>query len=162
MTELAHLDEMRTELIAVASHELRTPLTTLRMTLMMLQERAISQTERDRELVHTALHGVDQLAGTVDEFLDLTRIEAGQLRLNWGAVDLDELLEREAATARHACEEADVTLTVAVAARPECRRAASPRTVNLPRRCASRARAIRAGAYVRVNKIGRLPRGRFA
>ena len=119
VTELAHLDEMRTELIAVASHELRTPLTTLRMTLMMLQERATSQTERDRELVHTALHGVDQLAGTVDEFLDLTRIEAGQLRLNWGAVDIGELLEREAATARHACEEADIALAVTVAARPE-------------------------------------------
>jgi signal transduction histidine kinase len=29
VTELARLDEMRAELIAVASHELRTPLTTL-------------------------------------------------------------------------------------------------------------------------------------
>ena len=33
VTELARLDEMRSELVAVASHELQTPLTTLRMTL---------------------------------------------------------------------------------------------------------------------------------
>ena len=33
VTELARVDEMRSELVAVASHELQTPLTTLRMTL---------------------------------------------------------------------------------------------------------------------------------
>ena len=112
VTELARLDEMRTELIAVASHEFRTPLTTLRMTLLMLQERASSLTERDRDLVRTALVGVDQLAGTVDEFLDLTRIEAGQLRLNWDRVDVGALLQREGAAVRSVCEEAGVGLLV--------------------------------------------------
>lgn len=115
VTELARLDEMRTELIAVASHELRTPLTTLRMTLLMLQERATSLTERDRELVRTALLGIDQLAATVDEFLDLTRIEAGQLRLNWDRVDMDALLKREAAAIRGACEEAGISQTIGAA-----------------------------------------------
>ena len=38
VTDLVRLDEMRSELVAVASHELQTPLTTLRMTLLMLQE----------------------------------------------------------------------------------------------------------------------------
>ena len=38
VTDLARVDEMRSELVAVASHELQTPLTTLRMTLLMLQE----------------------------------------------------------------------------------------------------------------------------
>ena len=68
VTELARLDETRTELVAVASHELRTPLTTLRMTLLMLQERAARLEARDRELVATALVGVEQLAVTVAEF----------------------------------------------------------------------------------------------
>ena len=40
VTDLARLDEMRSELVAVASHELQTPLTTLRMTLLMLQEQS--------------------------------------------------------------------------------------------------------------------------
>jgi two-component system, NtrC family, sensor histidine kinase KinB len=94
VTELVRLDEMRTELIAVASHELRTPLTTLRMTLLMLQEQAARLEQRDRDLVATALIGVEQLATTVAEFLDLTRIEAGQLRLYQERVDLDALLDR--------------------------------------------------------------------
>ncbi|NBD08406.1 HAMP domain-containing sensor histidine kinase [Corallococcus silvisoli] len=82
VTELVRLDEMRAELVAVASHELGTPLTTLRMTLLMLQESAASLSPRNQELVRTSLGGVEQLAETVDEFLDLTRIEAGQLKLS--------------------------------------------------------------------------------
>jgi len=118
VTELARLDEMRTELIAVASHELQTPLTTLRMTLLMLQERATALSDRDRELVRTALGGVDQLAGTVDEFLDLTRIEAGQLRLSWDRVDLGALLVREASAARALCSDAGIAVVVEGADQP--------------------------------------------
>lgn len=112
LTELVRLDEMRMELVAVASHELRTPLTTLRMTLLMLQERAARLDERAQELVRTALLGIDQLAAIVDEFLDLTRIEAGQLRLNWDLVDLDAVVQREASMVQDACDEGGVTLVV--------------------------------------------------
>jgi signal transduction histidine kinase len=82
VTDLVRLDEMRSALIAVASHELQTPLTTLRMTLLMLQEASHLLPERHRQLVATSLIGVEQLTETVHEFLDLTRIEAGELRLN--------------------------------------------------------------------------------
>jgi NtrC-family two-component system sensor histidine kinase KinB len=82
VTELVRLDEMRSEVVAVASHELQTPLTTLRMTLLMLQEASDALPDRQRQLVATSLIGVEQLTETVHEFLDLTRIEAGELRLN--------------------------------------------------------------------------------
>jgi signal transduction histidine kinase len=92
VTDLARLDEMRSELVAVASHELQTPLTTLRMTLLMLQESSDVLPARQRELVATSLIGVEQLTETVHEFLDLTRIEAGELRLNLEPVHLPGLL----------------------------------------------------------------------
>jgi NtrC-family two-component system sensor histidine kinase KinB len=92
VTDLARLDEMRSELVAVASHELQTPLTTLRMTLLMLQESSDVLPARQRELLATSLIGVEQLTETVHEFLDLTRIEAGELRLNLDPVHLPRLL----------------------------------------------------------------------
>jgi NtrC-family two-component system sensor histidine kinase KinB len=92
VTDLARVDEMRSELVAVASHELQTPLTTLRMTLLMLQETSDLLPPRERELVATSLIGVDQLSDTVHEFLDLTRIEAGQLRLYLEPVPVAALL----------------------------------------------------------------------
>lgn len=67
VTALARLDEMRVELVAVASHELQTPLTTLRMTLLLLEERASRFEAGGRELVTTALHGAPQLSGIVTE-----------------------------------------------------------------------------------------------
>ena len=91
VTDLARLDEMRSELVAVASHELQTPLTTLRMTLLMLQESSDVLPARHQELVATPLIGVEQLTETIHEFLDLTRIEAGELRLTLEPVRLSAL-----------------------------------------------------------------------
>ena len=88
VTEFARLDEMRTEFVAAAAHELRTPLTTLRMTLALLEEAAPSLTSRQLEMLATARIGCDQLASTVDEFLDLTRIEAGPLVLASDPIDV--------------------------------------------------------------------------
>jgi NtrC-family two-component system sensor histidine kinase KinB len=112
VTELARLDERRIELVAVASHELRTPLTTMRMTLSMLNEHSKQYNPRDRELISTAILGVEQLAALVDEFLDLTRIEAGQLRLNWTRVVSHELVENAIKSATPGAEQAKVTLEV--------------------------------------------------
>ena len=88
VTEFARLDELRAEMIAVASHELKTPLTTLRMNLMLMRERAAELSPLLREILATAAVGCEDLAATIDELLDLTRIEAGQLRLNLDRVDL--------------------------------------------------------------------------
>jgi NtrC-family two-component system sensor histidine kinase KinB len=92
VTELARVDEMRSELVAVASHELQTPLTTLRMTLLMLQEGVHVLPARQRELVATSLIGVEQLSETIHEFLDLTRIEAGELRLNLEPIHIASII----------------------------------------------------------------------
>ncbi|MEO8707026.1 MAG: ATP-binding protein, partial [Kofleriaceae bacterium] len=112
VTELVRLDEMRTELVALASHELRTPVTTLRMSLMLLREAADGLEPRVRDLVHTALGGVDQLAEIVDEQLDLTRIEAGKLRLTQEPIDLARLVDDVVTRSRSRADELGVTITV--------------------------------------------------
>src|SRR5262249_26315007 len=105
VTEFVRFSERRIELVAVASHELRTPLTTLRMTLLMLQEGSTELGQREQELLRAGLFGVEQLVGIVDEFLDLARIEAGQLRLSYGRVDLAELTSEVGRSFAHRCEE---------------------------------------------------------
>jgi NtrC-family two-component system sensor histidine kinase KinB len=111
LTDIVRLDEMRMELVAVASHELRTPLTTLKMTLLMLKERAETFDEHDRTLVATALFGVEQLSGTVAKFLDLTQIEAGQLRIQQARVDVQTLLDVGLRAVELGCKEAGITVT---------------------------------------------------
>ena len=112
VTELARLDEMRAELIAVASHELRTPVTTLRMSLLMLREEGATFSARARELIDTAIGGVEQLGATVDELLDVTRIEAGRLGLQLELVDLGALVREAADRALPHAEELGVRMSV--------------------------------------------------
>jgi len=88
VTEFAKLDELRSELIGVASHELKSPLTTLQMNLLMLSETGDSLTPRQQELVSAANAGSMELAATIDELLDVTRVEADQLHLNIDQCDL--------------------------------------------------------------------------
>jgi NtrC-family two-component system sensor histidine kinase KinB len=112
VTEFARLDELRGELIGVASHELKTPLTTLRMTLLLLGEEADNLTPRQHELLEAALRGCEELGGTIDELLDVTRIEAGRLRLDLGPVDLAIILEQAVRPLWPRFEDAGVRLAV--------------------------------------------------
>lgn len=110
VTDFARLDELRSELVAVASHELKTPLTSLRMNLLLLQERAQDLSTRQQEMLATALAGLDELAATVDELLDLTRIEAGQLRIQRERVDLEQLVDQAVSTFQPRFLDAQVNL----------------------------------------------------
>jgi NtrC-family two-component system sensor histidine kinase KinB len=112
VTDFARLDELRGELIAVASHELKTPLTSLRMNLLLLQERASNLSARQQEILTAAVEGGEQLANTIDELLDLTRIEAGQLRLQHQHVDLNTVVEQVARTLRPRFDDANVALRI--------------------------------------------------
>jgi NtrC-family two-component system sensor histidine kinase KinB len=112
VTDIARLDELRTELVGVASHELKTPLTTLRMNLLLLGEGAENLTPRQREVLKTAVGGCEELGATIDELLDLTRIEAGQLRLAHDRVDVDAVIEHAVRTLRARFEDAAITLDV--------------------------------------------------
>jgi NtrC-family two-component system sensor histidine kinase KinB len=112
VTEFARLDELRGELIGVASHELKTPLTTVRMNLLLLGEEAEGLSARQREMLGAALGGCEELGGTIDELLDMTRIEAGQLRLDLAPVDLAAVLEQALRPLRPHFEDAGARLSV--------------------------------------------------
>jgi NtrC-family two-component system sensor histidine kinase KinB len=112
VTDFARLDELRSELVAVASHELKTPLTSVQMSLLLLREGAENLTGRQRQLLDAGLLGVEELGGTIDELLDLTRIEAGQLRLQRERVDLYPVIEQAVRTLRPRFEDAEISLRV--------------------------------------------------
>jgi two-component system, NtrC family, sensor histidine kinase KinB len=112
VTDFVRLDELRAELIALVSHELKTPLTTLRMNLLLLGERPEALTPRQRGVLAAAIAGCEDLAGTIDELLDLSRIEAGQLRLALAPVDLSALVDQAVRRFQPRYAEAGVDLLV--------------------------------------------------
>jgi NtrC-family two-component system sensor histidine kinase KinB len=112
VTDFARLDELRGEVVAVASHELKTPLTSLQMNLLLLREQPGNLSARQQEILTAAVEGAEELATTIDELLDLTRIEAGQLQLVKQRVDLDTLVQQVARTLRPRFEDAEVSLRI--------------------------------------------------
>ena len=84
---LAVLDHARREFIANASHELRTPVFALGGFLELLSDEELDEETR-REFLGTMREQVDRLAKLATELLDLSRSDAGRLRVEQEPVDL--------------------------------------------------------------------------
>jgi NtrC-family two-component system sensor histidine kinase KinB len=62
--------------------------------------------------LEAALTGCEELGGTIDELLDVTRIEAGKLRLDLAPVDLEPILNQVLRNLRPRFEDAGVSLHI--------------------------------------------------
>ncbi len=88
----AAMEASRRELVAWVSHDLRTPLAGIRAMSEALEDGVVN----DRQTVaryHRALRvEADRLAGLVDDLFELSRIQAGALRLEMECVPLRDLV----------------------------------------------------------------------
>jgi signal transduction histidine kinase len=89
---LAGLERARREFIANASHELRTPLFSLGGHLELLVEEDLDDATR-REFLSRMREQVDRLTKLAGELLDLSRLDAGRLRVDRDPVDLAQVTE---------------------------------------------------------------------
>ncbi|HET7743730.1 MAG TPA: ATP-binding protein [Gaiellaceae bacterium] len=87
---LSQLDTARKEFVANASHELRTPLFSLGGFLELLTDEDLDDETR-RRFLETMQEQVARLAKLSTDLLDLSRVDAGQLRVAQDPVDLGEL-----------------------------------------------------------------------
>jgi signal transduction histidine kinase len=88
---LAGLDHARSEFIANASHELRTPIFSLGGHLELLDDEELDEQTR-REFVSEMRLQVSRLGKLTAELLDLSRLDAGRLRVEEEPVDLAETI----------------------------------------------------------------------
>ena len=91
-TRLAQLEHARREFIANASHELRTPLFSLGGALELLDDEEMDEETR-REFLGSMRDQVKRLTKLATELLDLSRLDAGKLRVEAEPVDLAEVAE---------------------------------------------------------------------
>lgn len=108
--QLAQLDNARKAFVANASHELRTPLFSIAGFLELLVDEELDDTTR-RRFIETMQGQVQRLTKLSADLLDLSRVDAGQLRVLREPVDLTEVvtllageLEHVAATTGHVLE----------------------------------------------------------
>ena len=97
--ELAETDRARTALLNAVSHDLRTPIASAKAAVSSLRSAEVAWTEDDRrELLGTADRALDRLTALVTNLLDLSRLQAGALSVELGAVGVDDLVNRALST----------------------------------------------------------------
>ena len=92
-TELRRLNEMKAEFISIAAHELRTPLTSIVGYLDLMHEGRFGATPEAMERPVASLQrNAHRLRRLVDEMLDVSHIEQGQVHLYKIPCDLGEIV----------------------------------------------------------------------
>ncbi len=84
-------DATKAEFLGAVSHELRTPLNSVCGFAQLLLESGL--TEAQTEDVRLIRAGGHQLLELINDILDISMIESGELRLQFSSVDLGELVE---------------------------------------------------------------------
>ena len=98
--QLAQLDNARKEFVANASHELRTPLFSIGGFLELLADEELDDETR-RSFIETMQGQVQRLAKLSTTLLDLSRVDAGQLRVEREPVDLGSVVQMLAGELEH-------------------------------------------------------------
>ena len=93
ITQLRSLDSMRRDFISNLSHELRTPVSVIRANSETLIDGAIEDKIQARIFATAILHNAERLSDMVSSLLDLSRIEYGELKLNFEEINLDTFIQ---------------------------------------------------------------------
>jgi signal transduction histidine kinase len=93
--ELERLNEVKSQFVELASHELRAPATSIYGAAATLRARAHELDETQREALQELLYEQsNRLRVLVEELLDLSRIDAGQIRITPEPLDVCDRLQR--------------------------------------------------------------------
>lgn len=116
MDELKGLDKLRKELIANVSHDLRTPIAAVQgyAETLLLKEGTLSPEER-RAHLGIIVKSADRLKELVDDLFTLSKLEAGQVKLDLEPISLGELVHDVVNKLRLHAQEKNVGINIIMA-----------------------------------------------
>ena len=99
ISELRRLERVRQDFVANVSHEFRTPLTAIQGFAETLLGGALEDPANRRRFVEIIRDHATRLARLTEDLLELSRIEAGELKLEFQPVSVQQLVDSCAETA---------------------------------------------------------------
>lgn len=110
---LRELDKQKTEFVSIASHQLRTPLTAIKGYSSMILDGSFGKVcEEAKEPIERIFRSSERLVGTVEDFLNVARIEQGRMSYEHDDVDMCKLSEGVADELTYAADEKGLSLNV--------------------------------------------------
>ena len=89
VTRHKHYEQLKDEFLGTVSHELRTPLTVIREGASQIRDGLLGPVpDEQKNLLEMVIQNSDRLGRIIEELLDVSRLEAGQIRLHRRHCDL--------------------------------------------------------------------------
>lgn len=99
--------QRKDEFIGIASHELKTPLTSIKGYIELLN--SIEDKEPNKEYVKRALKNVNKLERLIQDLLDVSKIQSGQLELTMRDFNVDQLIDETISSMQMVTETHEIT-----------------------------------------------------
>jgi HAMP domain-containing protein/signal transduction histidine kinase/DNA-binding response OmpR family regulator len=119
--QLAITSKYKSEFLANMSHELRTPLNSLLLLAQQLAEESSDLTPRQVQFAQTIYASGTDLLTLINDILDLSRVEAGRVEVEFEDVPIADVVAKAEATFRPVAENKGLAFNITVA--PEVPRA---------------------------------------
>jgi signal transduction histidine kinase len=108
---LAQVEKMKKEFVAMISHDLRAPLSALQMFLSNLADGMYGElNEAGGRRGQNALKSVAQLMKLINDLLDMEKLEAGRMEMNFKVTELTSIVEYSMDAVRNLAEGNEVNL----------------------------------------------------
>lgn len=94
ITKYQERDKAKPNLLATASHELKTPLSSINLRLKLLDDKRVGVlNDEQKEIISTLKQHSNRLSRVINELLDYSQIETGNIRLKFTSVKPDIVLD---------------------------------------------------------------------
>ncbi len=92
--ESVELNRAKNKLLGVVAHDLRNPISSISAFLTLLRDGVLGEvSEKQKDIVQTMMRNCKRMLALVDDLLDMSAIESGQLELRMEEVALDRFLQ---------------------------------------------------------------------
>lgn len=112
ITQSERLEQTRREYVANVSHEMRTPLTALRGLIEPLRDGMVRDEEARMRYYNIMMRETMRLSRLINDLMELSRLQSGQLSLKLERVHLEPMLEDLAEKYRSKAEDSELQFSV--------------------------------------------------
>jgi len=114
--EMQRLERVRSEFVANVSHELRTPIFSVQGYLETLLDGAVDDPNVSMQFLEKAYHNAMRLNALLNDLIDISRIESGELKFSFRYFDIADLINELVQTMQIRAEQRSVRVVLDLAA----------------------------------------------
>jgi two-component system phosphate regulon sensor histidine kinase PhoR len=110
--QMKKLEGVRSEFLGNVSHELRTPLFSTQGLIETLLHGAVDDKKVNRDFLKKALNNIERLNQLLEDLIDISRIESGEMKLRLRYFDIAEMMTETAEELQTFAEQRGIALTL--------------------------------------------------